>query len=86
MSTITAGAATTAFESRANPEGGFLRRTMAAIAAARGRSGQRTLAIHLDGLGEQRLLDLGFSAADIASIRAGEPVGNILARRASQIA
>ena len=63
----------------------LLRRVVASFLESRTRSTERRIAIHVSGLSDQRLADLGFSAADIASIRAGEPVRTIIARRAARV-
>jgi hypothetical protein len=59
-----------------------MRRAFAAITEARERSVARRVAVHLEGLSDVRLLDLGFSAADIEAIRAGQPFAAVQARRA----
>jgi hypothetical protein len=86
MSTITlTSAAAAAIEERETAAGGLLRRVFDAIIEARTRSARRRIAVHLESVGDAQLADLGFSAADIASIRAGEPVGSAVARRAGQM-
>jgi hypothetical protein len=83
-STITA--TTAAGEVSDIPRASLLRRVVASVLEGRTRSTERRIAIHLTGLSDQRLADLGFSAADIASIRAGEPIRTVIARRAARVA
>ena len=77
--------ATPAIQDKAGPRAGPLRRLLAAIVASRSREAERRIAVHLAAMSEQRLVDLGFSAADIRSIRGGELVGSMRARRARQL-
>ncbi len=59
----------------------WLWRILAGFTEARRLSVNHRIALHLEGLSEVRLVDLGFSAADIRAIRAGRPVAEVLARR-----
>ena len=86
MSTTTVSSiSSTAFNLAASPRAGLLRRVVAAIVQSRAREAQPRLAVYLAAMGDQQLDGLGLSTADIESIGAGEPVGNILARRAGQM-
>ena len=69
---------------RKSSRAGLLRRIFDAMVEAKTLEARRRIVPYLQAATDQRLTDLGFTAADIASIRAGEPVGNILARRARQ--
>src|SRR5262245_1295595 len=60
----------------------FLRRIADALMQSREQAARRRVVLHLSAMSDGRLGAFGFSAADIESIRAGEPVANILARRA----
>jgi hypothetical protein len=85
MSTATMSRARSAvLERRVAPRASLLRRIFDAIIASRIREAQHRVAVHLSALGDQRLESLGFSAAEIETIRAGEPIGRILARRAGR--
>ena len=59
---------------------------VAAFTKARERSVARRIAVYLEGLSDVRLLDLGFTAADIEAVRAGQPFADVLARRARRLA
>ena len=83
--TRTTAANTAAGEVSDFPRSTLLRRVVASVLESRTRSTERRIAIYLSGLSDQRLADLGFSAADIASIRAGGPVRTIIARRAARV-
>src|SRR5262245_28631076 len=86
MSTLNPSIQTTARhdgESKSS-RAGLLRRIFEAIVEAKTLEARRRSAAYLQAVSDQQLVDLGFTAADIASIRTGEPVGNILARRARQ--
>ena len=86
MSTITvADAAPAASKLRARPRARLLRRVFGAIIESRTREARRMIANRLAAMGDQQLADLGFSGAEMKSIRRGEPVSNILARRAGQM-
>ena len=86
MSIFTARSpATPAIKDKAGPRAGPLRRLLAAIVASRTREAERRIAVHLAAMSEQRLADLGFSAADIKSIRGGELLGSIRAWRAREL-
>jgi uncharacterized protein YjiS (DUF1127 family) len=63
-----------------------MHRAVAAFTKARERSVARRIAVHLEGMSDVRLLDLGFSAADIEAIRAGQPLADVLARRGQRSA
>jgi len=63
-------------EDRASLPRGIIRRTFAAIIDARSASVERRIRIYLEGLSDERLQDLGFSAPDIRSVRAGAPLGD----------
>jgi hypothetical protein len=87
MSTTTASTAPRgALEASPSAVGSLLRRAMAAFLESRRLSAHRHVARHLEGLSDVRLLDLGFSAAEIEAIRAGEPVVDVLAQRARRLA
>jgi uncharacterized protein YjiS (DUF1127 family) len=77
--------ASSTLEDKTAPLAGPLRRFLDAIVASRTREAERRIAMHLATMSDQRLADLGFSAAEIKSIREGERVGSILARRARQL-
>ena len=59
----------------------WLRRVLAGLTQARRLSVNHRIALHLEGLSDVRLVDLGFSAAEIETIRAGRSVAEVLARR-----
>jgi hypothetical protein len=83
MGTTTArNASAASLKDVAGRRAGLIRRVFATVVASRSRHAEQRLASHLAAMSEQRLEALGFSATEIGSIRAGEPVGNILARRA----
>jgi hypothetical protein len=86
MSTISVTTSAGAIEHGGSARAGLFRRILDAIAAAREQEAERKVAAHLAAMSEQRLGAIGFSPAEIGSIRAGEPIGNILARRAGQLA
>lgn len=83
MSTITVADTASALSN--GPHARLLRRVLDAIIESKTREAQRRTASHLAAMGDQPLADLGFSGAEIRSIRRGEPVCNILARRAGQM-
>ena len=56
--------------SEASPPAGLLRRLLAAMAESRRRSAERVIAAYFENQSDQRLADLGFSAADISALRA----------------
>jgi hypothetical protein len=60
---------------------GYVRRIADALLRSREQAARRRVALHLSANDDERLAAFGFSAADIESIRAGEPVANILRRR-----
>ena len=59
---------------------GYLRRMADALMRSREQAAWQWIAPHLSVMNDEGLAAFGFSAADIQSIRAGEPVANILAR------
>ena len=63
---------------------GLLTRIFDAIVEVKTLEARRRIAHYLHAAGNQQLADLGFTAAEFASIRAAEPIDNILARRAHQ--
>jgi hypothetical protein len=84
MSSLAASAIVhAAIEEAETPRAGFLSRLLAAIVQSRTREARRRVALHIERLGEEHLAHLGFSDADIEAIRAGTPVADVLARRAS---
>lgn len=85
MSTLNPSIETTGRHDGETRGAGLLRRIFDAIAKSRTLEARRRVAYYLQAATDRQLVDLGLSAADIASIRAGEPIGNILARRARQI-
>jgi hypothetical protein len=60
----------------------WLRRALAGLTQARQQSVNHRIALYLEGLSDVRPVDLGFSAAEIETIRAGRSVAEVLARRA----
>jgi hypothetical protein len=70
MSIITLPVTAIEHEAEASSRPGLLRRIMTALALSRRRSAERVIAAYFETQSEQRLADLGFSAADIAAIRA----------------
>jgi uncharacterized protein YjiS (DUF1127 family) len=70
------------FEVGSGSAKGYLRRIADALMQSREQAARRRVALHLSAMNDERLAAFGFSAADIESIRAGEPVANILGRRA----
>jgi hypothetical protein len=73
-------------ETVASAAAGALRRAFTGYMQARQRSIDRRVALHLERMGEERLLQLGFSAADIEAINAGETVAGTHARRKRRMA
>ena len=84
MSTLNPSIRTTGRHEGETSRAGLLRRILDAIVEAKTLEARRRIAPYLQAASDQQLTDLGFTAADIASIRAGEPVGNILSRRVRQ--
>jgi uncharacterized protein YjiS (DUF1127 family) len=82
MSTITMPEASSA-ALEGTPRAGVLRRIFHAIVASRSRRAERDIAQYLGAKSDQNLSDLGFSPTEIGLIRAGLPVGEVLARRTS---
>jgi uncharacterized protein YjiS (DUF1127 family) len=70
MSSITLPGSAAECEAQAGPRTRQWRRILAAIFESRRVSAERRVAAYLEGLSEHRLADLGFSAADISSMRA----------------
>ncbi len=67
---ITLPGTAVAHEAEASPRPGLWRRIMAAIVESQRSSAERRIAAYLESQSEQRLADLGFTAADIAAMRA----------------
>jgi hypothetical protein len=59
----------------------WLQRAFASITTDLRLRAHRRVALHLEGLGDLRLVDPGFSAAEIGAVRAGRSVAEVLARR-----
>ena len=70
MSIITLPGSAAEYEAQEGPRAGLLRRVLAAIFESRRLSAERRIAAYLEGQSEERLAHLGFSAADLSSIRA----------------
>jgi hypothetical protein len=82
MSTLVASSLSQPILEDANgPEAGILSRLMAAMVQSRTREAQRRTANYVMALDAARLAELGFSAAEIAAIKAGTPIGDVLAQR-----
>jgi len=74
MSIITVpNPAETLFEAAESRRAGLLRRVLAAIMESRRLAAERRVASYFEGLSDARLADLGWSAAEIASIRVRAP-------------
>lgn len=87
MSTITASTAPRGtLAASTSAVGSLLRRAFAAFLELRRLSAHRHVARHLERLSDVRLLDLGFSAAEIEAIRAGAPIVDVLAQRTRRFA
>jgi hypothetical protein len=83
MSTIIAtNTLTHAIEDSGSTRAGLFRRVVDAIVEARTREAERRVAAQFAAVSDQYLSAIGFSPTEIILIRAGEPVGNILAQRA----
>ncbi len=63
----------------------WLRRVVARLTQARRLSVHHRIALYLEGLSDVRPVDFGFSAAEIAAIRAGRSVAEVLARRTRRL-
>lgn len=70
MSIITFPGTAAEHETELSPRAGLLQRAIAAIIESRRKSAERMIAAYLESQSEQRLADLGFTAADIAAMRA----------------
>ena len=62
------------------PLWGLLRRALVRVIEMRSASIERLVAEDLKGLTDARLADLGYADTDIAWLRAGRPLGQILDR------
>jgi hypothetical protein len=69
------------YDRLANPRTSLLRRLFDRIVEARHREAQRRVAAYLYGLSDDGLARLGLSSAEIALIRAGTPIGEVLAQQ-----
>jgi uncharacterized protein YjiS (DUF1127 family) len=71
MSTITITNSSEALLGTSRPRrAGLLARVYGRMIEARTRAAERRIAFHLEGLSDQRLADLGLTAAEIATLRA----------------
>jgi hypothetical protein len=64
---------------------GYLRRIVDGLMQSREQEARRRVSLHLSSMNDERLAAFGFTAADIESIRAGEPVAKILGRRSRSL-
>jgi uncharacterized protein YjiS (DUF1127 family) len=72
MSTITVtNSPGAAFHAEKDRRAGLLRRVFQGIIESRRMSSERKVGAHLEGLSDTHLFDLGLSAAEIETIRAG---------------
>jgi len=69
--TTAAGSPEAIFGAEQDHRPGLLRRVFNGILESRRLSAERTVGAHLDGLSDAHLSDIGLSAAEIESIRAG---------------